>query len=152
MSEWCWMVRSSTTSSATLLVTVVRLLGVSEFRFGFKDTNFSVNSFNVGYPHDMWEGGLYDFTSPTTQATVYFRLYGVAEPTTPTRDCSRPLLLTSNFRASSLRLLTPATTFVLVMPHKLLPTTLKLLHSLTGAVTRRILETRASVLLPESLS
>ena len=46
-----------------------------EWYMGLEDANFDVSSYNLGYPNDMWEGGVYvKFTY--TQQTVYATLYG----------------------------------------------------------------------------
>ena len=69
----------------------------SEFRFGFKDTNFDVNNFNVGFPNDMWEGGV-RLHVVHSQQTVYFRLYGDSSGTYYSKAINETNILGSNFR------------------------------------------------------
>ena len=56
-----------------------------------------MNSYNVGYPHDMWEGGLRLFITHT-QGTVYFRLYGDQSGTTYSKAITETNILGSNIR------------------------------------------------------
>ena len=68
----------------------------SEFRFGFKDTNWS-NVGNVGAPNDLFEGGAY-LHIVHTQETVYFHLYGDLLGVYHTTAVAEDNILGSNLR------------------------------------------------------
>ena len=66
----------------------------SEFRFGFKDTNWTANG-NPGVPNDLFEGRVY-LEMFHSQATVYITLHGGG--TSYSTAIAEDAILSSNFR------------------------------------------------------
>ena len=85
----------------------------SEYRFGFADTNFSVNSYNVGYPHDMWEGGLRLHVTHTQ--LLFTSVFMVTRGTYYSVAMNETNILGSNFRVF-FEITNSGKAFVLVCP------------------------------------